>query len=111
MNTSDDEPRHYDELAVMADYSASGVWVRGACITDLGVLGISPALISDFAAWIDRYDALLDDATFDYDAFNSTGREIAARLKRELPDTRISYFREPAESESDANAPTWEDVE
>jgi len=83
-----------DWILVMADYGASGIWVRGGCVDNPTYYGVSEDLCARFKKWIRHYETLLDDTPFDWAAFSARGHELAVCLKRELPEVEIEYYDE-----------------
>ena len=61
-------------------------------------LFLPPELTSAFAAWIETYYGCLEPKTFDVDAFNRRGRELAQALKAHLgPDSYVEFVPEQAD--------------
>ena len=91
----------YKEIAVMADFTSSGIWrvidgeTRG--MIDFEDLGVSADLEKEFEDWITFYDDKCHERP-DYnfkpdmaDELNKQGLELAVKLKRELPDLKVFY--------------------
>ena len=71
-------------VRVMAEYGSSGLWLTypagmfGHGSIRCEALFLPPDLTAEFADWIEAYDGCLQPKTFDLDAFNRRGRELAA---------------------------------
>jgi hypothetical protein len=92
------------KLKVMPDFMSSGIWnmewpdKRGLMI-GYENLKISKNLIKEFEAWIRYYDTCFKS---DYSTFkknkskklNDWGRQLATKLKKELPTVHVEYVGE-----------------
>jgi hypothetical protein len=88
-------------VRVMADYGSSGLWLTyppgwyGSSGISCEALRLPAALSSRFAAWIETY-VCQTKKTFDPEAFNRTGRELAQALKEHLgPQSYVEFVPEP----------------
>lgn len=91
-------------LRVMAEYGSSGVWVAEACgpfrhgMIEHKRLSLPDGLAQRFAAWIERYWAVLDHRPFDVESFNAEGRSLAVALKAFVgAETEVVFEPETAE--------------
>lgn len=92
-------------IRVMADYDSSGLWqmiptgVFRHAMIGYDALNLPPALRARFEEWIESYFAILEDAPFDYEGFNQTGRELAQGLKQHLgAESYVEFMPENAET-------------
>ena len=94
----------HDKLIVMAEFCSSGIWVyredsTGGMI-DFEDLNISKELQKDFEEWIRFYDCKCHESRhFSFidkkaDELNEKGRELAKKLKTELPGVDIYFWGE-----------------
>lgn len=87
------------KLRVMADYGSSGIWADGDIgafrhgMVRHGDLSLPRDLASDFKAWIEGYWERRQWNQADSDAFNETGRSLAARLKAHVGDKVTVTFQ------------------
>lgn len=78
------------KLRVMAEYCSSGIWLIGRhgvwrhSMIEHSSLRLPTDLSSRFEQWIDLYITQLDNANFDTESFNCTGRALAKELKSHL---------------------------
>ena len=87
----------------MAEYSSSGLWeietvgpFRHGGV-GAGSLKLPAELAAQFERWIAWYETILEDAPFDTDAFNETGRKLARALKSHLgPESYVEFIPEAA---------------
>jgi hypothetical protein len=106
--------KKFKAVNVWADFSSSGIWEAhpelppkkqgvGGMI-DYEELKIPKGLIDEFEQWIGYYDTCFKP---DYSGFkskkmaekmNTMGLALAKKLKKELPDTEIWYWREMPKS-------------
>ncbi|NUO75737.1 MAG: hypothetical protein HOQ32_06955 [Lysobacter sp.] len=87
------------QLRVMADYGSSGIWADG----DIGPfrhgmvrhadLSLPPELTVAFKRWIEGYWERKQWNQADNDAFNRTGRSLAAQLKAHVGDDVTVTFQ------------------
>ena len=62
-------------------------------------LNLPSELAAQFAQWIAGYEANLEDAPFNTDAFNEMGRKLARALKAHLgPESYVEFVPESAET-------------
>lgn len=91
----------YKSLKVFPDFNSSGIWNnRTGIMVSLDSLPISTELKEAFEKWIYFYD---DHCTSKKtycvlkskeQILNKKGRDLARRLKKELPGTEIRYLPE-----------------
>ena len=93
------------KIRVMAEYASSGMWEIGTVglfrhgMVGAGYLKLPAELAAQFEQWIASYELKLEDAPFDTDAFNQTGRTLAQALKAHLgPDSYVEFVPEDAET-------------
>jgi hypothetical protein len=92
-------------VRVMAEYGSSGLWLTypagmfGHGSIRCEALFLPPDLTAEFADWIEAYDGCLQPKTFDLDAFNRRGRELAQALKAHFgPESYVEFVPEEADS-------------
>ena len=93
-------------IKVMPDFSSSGIWYfdpqeKGDTMIEPDEdLKISKELTAEFEQWIDYYETCfkLDYSTFKNkkmaEKMNVWGLALAKKLRKELPETEIWYWRE-----------------
>lgn len=82
-------------VRVMADYDADGIWRKDGCMMSIDDLPVSRQIAWNLGCWQavhDRYDheGPMDKKTLAW--FAESGRQIAKRIKQELPDWTVIYF-------------------
>lgn len=87
----------FKSLTVMPDFCSSGIWdgINGVMI-DFEDLNMPEKLITEFESWIMFYDIKCHTQKIEFklemaDELNKQGRELAKKLKKLLPDIKISY--------------------
>jgi hypothetical protein len=84
-------------LKVMPDFTSSGIWDADTShMIDYENIPVSKSLAKQFEEWIEYYDTCFKS---DYSTFkknkskklNEWGRELAKKLKAELPKAYIEY--------------------
>jgi predicted nucleic acid-binding Zn ribbon protein len=88
----------YKDVQVMADFSSSGLWrYKYGGMIDYDSLPMSKELIKDFEKWIEFYDRKCT-SRINYcvlkekeEELNNRGRDLARRLKKEIPDIDVYY--------------------
>ena len=86
-------------LKVMPDFCSSGIWdYKTGVMVDYEDLSISEELKRAFKDWIEFYDRkCTSKKTYcilksKEQILNKKGRELACRLKKELPKTDVYYY-------------------
>lgn len=95
-------------VRIMCDYCADPLWGPGGAMEYLEDFPVTVDLRQRLQAWEDQYDSQnpggpsppLDMATF-----SREGRELARRVKEQLPDWTVIYFDEEASAMRGRDAP------
>jgi hypothetical protein len=89
-------------LKVMADHSAPTLWGEdGVGLDTTDFPAISKELQADLEAWGNDYDVKLyphwssQPNAKEIEEFNNRGEALVARLRKELPDYKIDFYKEP----------------
>lgn len=90
-------------IKLMADYCSTGLWSKDGTVLELADLPISPELGTAITKWVQWYDVhnkdylpLDERAEFPLQDFSNVGKELATKLKTEMPQTQVFYFDEAA---------------
>lgn len=92
-----------EKIKVMADYASTGLWdVDSYKMIEVDSLGLSEPLKKELSDWIAFYEKNCEDwkpsedrkLDFDYAEFTQKGKELALKLKSELPAVKVCYFQE-----------------
>lgn len=94
-------PALANQVTVMADALASGLWDSNGVNVDISFIPMSAGLVARLSAWSADYDthAFTFDEPVSNDwlqAFVAEGLSIAKALKAENPSWKIIYFDEAA---------------
>lgn len=94
----------HKKLLVMADFCSSGIWAckedSSGGMIDLDDLNITKELQKEFEDWIIFYDDKCHESRhFRFreekaEELNKRGRELAKKLKAELPEVDVYYWGE-----------------
>ena len=101
------DDRDIDEakwVRIMCDYCSDPVWAPDGSGTTLDALPVSASLRDDLERWSEWYDRhdVFEGPKLDVRAFSAEGRELARRVKAELPDWTKDYMQRVESALGDA---------
>lgn len=85
-------------LKIVASWHGTGITNSlDSSELDVDELGLSSSFITDFRAWLERYESCHEDRYSNLDLvaqLDRQGLEFCRRLKEELPGCKVQYFSE-----------------
>lgn len=91
-------------VRVMCDYCAEPTWMYRSGPMDPETLPISEELVSDLMDWFHVFNrSSAFDPFPEYDEWCVTGKALAIRLKKELPDDWTVVYFDPTKTTDDVD--------